>query len=146
MHPAWGATRNELQQFELCSYFNPRTHKGCDNNYCYALGIGFVISIHAPTRGATRRLARWQWSSSGFNPRTPRGVRPRKWLITQLIFLFQSTHPAWGATLFLLAELYNPMVSIHAPRVGCDIVTVTGVPTAKCFNPRTPRGCDIIVR
>ena len=33
--------------------FNPRTHEGCDNARVYLLFI-FNVSIHAPTRGATR--------------------------------------------------------------------------------------------
>ena len=38
-------------------------------------------------------------------------------------FLFQSTHPSWGATEYKkLEEEYSFLkISIHAPIVGCDI-------------------------
>ena len=36
---------------------------------------------------------------------------------------FQSTHPVWGATISLCGVLGVSMISIHAPRVGCDEVT-----------------------
>ena len=34
--------------------------------------------------------------------------------------MFQFTHPVWGATHYQLAHQPAPAVSIHAPRVGCD--------------------------
>ena len=55
-----------------------------------------------------------------FNPRTPCGVRQliRAWTGCQEAF--QSTHPVWGATGYAhVAETYG-LISIHAPRVGCD--------------------------
>ena len=41
-----------FSQLKKITCFNPRTHEGCDcrldeENYCY------IVSIHAPTRGAT---------------------------------------------------------------------------------------------
>ena len=42
----------------------------------------------------------------------PDGLKGRK---------FQSTHPGWGATFNLLCSFAALLVSIHAPRVGCDI-------------------------
>ena len=35
--------------------FNPRTHTGCDNSSCEPSDSSIFVSIHAPTRGATRR-------------------------------------------------------------------------------------------
>ena len=34
---------------------------------------------------------------------------------------FQSTHPGWGATYDSMCRLAGADVSIHAPRVGCDL-------------------------
>ena len=34
--------------------------------------------------------------------------------------MFQFTHPVWGATGEFLLEYLEVVVSIHAPRVGCD--------------------------
>ena len=52
------------------SGFNPRTHEGCDIIQ-YGYRYQGIVSIHAPTRGATRR---------DISPLT-------------IFFLFQSTHP-----------------------------------------------------
>ena len=54
--------------------------------------------------------------------------------------MFQSTHPGRSATsprpFFNVALL----VSIHAPRVGCDIYLQLVKLAVSCFNPRTPGG------
>ncbi len=60
-------------------------------------------------------------SARYFNPRSPRGERLA--VADQEIHMvekFQSTLPAWGATLppFLPREVQK--ISIHAPRVGSD--------------------------
>ena len=53
--------------------FNPRTHTGCDSrNWAVWLNEYLVVSIHAPTRGATIDKAREE-IKSGFNPRTHTG-------------------------------------------------------------------------
>ena len=43
----------------------------------------------------------------------------------QLVVKFQFTHPVWGATLKLVGRKFGSIVSIHAPRVGCDRQVVT---------------------
>ena len=78
-----------------------------------------------------------------FNSRTPCGVRPRpysfnfsdkKFQFTHPVWGatyadsealsgysgFQFTHPVWGATRDKLRIGSRRIVSIHAPRVGCD--------------------------
>ena len=35
--------------------------------------------------------------------------------------LFQSTHPVWGATFVSVHGAPHIAISIHAPRVGCDV-------------------------
>ncbi len=53
---------------------------------------------------------------------------------------FQSTRPAWGATLLLPPSCSSVTVSIHAPRVGRDIAASRSSCSIRCFNPRAPRG------
>ncbi len=36
------------------------------------------------------------------------------------------------------------MVSIHAPRVGCDQTLISSATTGGCFNSRTPCGVRLI--
>ncbi len=79
---------------------------------------------------------------SYFNPRSPRGERQRINAEIFVTVIFQSTLPAWGATLALLQALFASIfqstlpawgatvlpycyhygydISIHAPRVGSD--------------------------
>ena len=76
--------------------------------------------------------------------------------------MFQSTRPAWGATVHRgglvdskLVSIHAPrvgrdtslvhipgslMVSIHAPRVGRDVVLDFDAWVNEGFNPRAPRG------
>ncbi len=79
------------------SSFNPRTHEGCDSISAEELSTG-VVSIHAPTRGATQ--------VSGI-PNTYRKV---------------SIHaPTRGATTFVACARECAHVSIHAPTRGATI-------------------------
>ena len=97
--------------------FNPRTHEGCD------ITINSdkqwqAVSIHAPTRGATRL-----------------GMSLR------FIKKFQSTHPR-GVRLrtdktFSRKKCFNPRT-----HEGCDYVYAHTYLIYKSFNPRTHEGCD----
>ena len=53
--------------------FNPRTHEGCDEVWHDRMEQIEVISIHAPTRGATRVVVQSHEGASDFNPRTHEG-------------------------------------------------------------------------
>ena len=75
-----------------------------------------------------------------FNPRTPGGVRRQTLLHICARLGFQSTHPGWGATLFLLNYQILYFISIHAPRVGCDLISAAFPLFHIDFNPRTPGG------
>ena len=55
-----------------------------------------------------------------FNPRSPRGERRSTAGVNVWTLLFQSTLPAWGATIRLDVDNRPQAVSIHAPRVGSD--------------------------
>ena len=116
-HPAWGATPTT------------KRHR-----------IVFDISIHAPRVGCDPVTSSWPASFIYFNPRTPRGVRPRRLISYARTLRFQSTHPAWGATFAKFLRKEFAVISIHAPRVGCDRYILVRKRTAKNFNPRTPRG------
>ena len=53
---------------------------------------------------------------------------------------FQSTHPVRGATAYALAVFRNDLISIHAPRAGCDPCAAPTGAVLPDFNPRTPCG------
>ena len=75
-----------------------------------------------------------------FNPRTPRGVRLLLLFHSNHRGLFQSTHPARGATKLRLFQVKQLIISIHAPREGCDKMPDIQRGRSLNFNPRTPRG------
>ena len=123
-------------------YFNPRTPCGVRRRVYRLLEPGRI----------------------NFNPRTPCGVRRLTPPTLERATLFQSTHPVWGATVGVLADAlnwadFNPRtpcgvrpacattlvvpatnISIHAPRVGCDMLRRWPVVSTIYFNPRTPCG------
>ena len=101
------------------------------------------VSIHAPREGCDYRRSGGSTFPECFNSRTPGGVRLAKMTLTEIAKEFQFTHPGRGATLRLLLPLLcrarfqftHPgrgatlqkliqrllrLVSIHAPREGCD--------------------------
>ena len=120
--------------------FNPRTHEGCDI-------IGrkrrkfFSVSIHAPTRGATRQNC-VRGSVTLFQSTHPRGVRLLSVRSYVENVVFQSTHPR-GVRLpvvivFSACKSFNPRT-----HEGCDRWQGKSVKTIKRFNPRTHEGCDV---
>ena len=56
---------------------------------------------------------------------------------------FQSTHPVWGATKPLTLLVLAQLISIHAPRVGCDqgLAAVSVLGLISIHAPRV--GCDL---
>ena len=75
-----------------------------------------------------------------FNSRTPCGVRPNCTFGAWCCWRFQFTHPVRGATLRLMPLKVCRLVSIHAPRAGCDEKIEVREVRAGCFNSRTPCG------
>ena len=116
-HPVWGAT---------------------SNRYRFIMDIAFQ-STH-PVWGATKETTTTKNNIPCFNPRTPCGVRLSRPISAFHFSRFQSTHPVWGATLHLVITTVDEVVSIHAPRVGCDSLFLFLVISPFGFNPRTPCG------
>ena len=59
---------------------------------------------------------------------------------------FQSTRPAWGATNDLGRTCRTEAISIHAPRMGRDAPRSLMMAGQKDFNPRAPHGARHVVR
>ncbi len=90
-------------------------------SYCNNITI-FLISIHAPTRGATLHRYRVILTYNGFNPRTHAGCDTNV-LLVSWADLFQSTHPR-----------------------GVRQRTTEKILKQRRFNPRTHAGCDFSPR
>ena len=144
-------------------YFNPRTHRGVRLMENFEAHSMSSISIHAPIVGCDEIEAYMAIKKVDFNPRTHRGVRLVQRKNAHNYFIFQSTHPSWGATGrnknvavqrfvisihapivgcdFIIPTLHDLLaISIHAPIVGCDDGIVSALPVMIDFNPRTHRG------
>ena len=103
---------------------------------------GACISIHAPREGGDQKGALSCAVAIYFNPRPPRGGRPRQKKSTVPYPLFQSTPPARGATFAGVGvpEVFD--ISIHAPREGGDGYESGPQGLYHNFNPRPREGGD----
>ena len=142
-HPVWGATVWYILHEVMQKIFQS-THPvwGATGSVAPTV-VTAKISIHAPRVGCDAQSRNLPLRQRDFNPRTPCGVR--QYLSTHPIEVngFQSTHPVWGATMTASVATtgtknFNPrtpcgvrrhqlnqrrcysVISIHAPRVGCD--------------------------
>ena len=139
-HPVRGATGSRSCWPPSQCHFNPRTPRGVRQFHRFpgllpgrfqsthpargATPVKFssqnrvAISIHAPREGCDKYRSVTTGYGSNFNPRTPRGVRHGNAISGIGHLIFQSTHPARGAT-----------------SAGGGVRLQAGD-----FNPRTPRG------
>ena len=144
-------------------YFNPRSPRGERLSGRLPVSCARQISIHAPRVGSDHFSLCSRFFSYNFNPRSPRGERLSAHTFFSIERIeFQSTLPAWGATLHRAADVRAQLISIHAPRVGSDFefdapllplnVFQSTLPAwgatfraryslhDSYFNPRSPRG------
>ena len=120
--------------------FNPRAHAGRDLDAAAAAGA-LIVSIHAPTRGATRAGRTRCRARCCFNPRAHAGRDISPFRSRATAALFQSTRPR-GARLSLLTTSstltsFNPRA--HA---GRDRRLAARSWPRCCFNPRAHAGRD----
>ena len=100
--------------------FNPRTHTGCDLSVFDDCETIDIVSIHAPTRGATTFSHSNKVRINCFNPRTHTGCD-----------FLKSRFVIW-------LVCFNPRT-----HTGCDVMCKCFcLSWGSCFNPRTHTGCD----
>ena len=116
--PAWGATRWKMRRCASCWHFNPRSPHGERRGSANAGKVAVLISIHAPRMG----------SDGNSYTQVIRSGR------------FQSTLPAWGATIEKAQGTLIVFISIHAPRMGSDPSEMFAIAFSRYFNPRSPHG------
>ena len=148
------------------SGFNPRTHTGCDIKNCLWRGSRVVsihaptrgatlypnpiaestilVSIHAPTRGATIISETPESIARLFQSTHPHGVRQVHEDRTGHGMVFQSTHPH-GVRLYLFGFVlgcFRRFQSTHPHGVRHGYADLPESARG-CFNPRTHTGCDL---
>ena len=113
---------------------------GCDKKRIEVSASHKLFQSTHPSWGATMASASTTRNLSDFNPRTHRGVRPT--VITMFLgFNLISIHaPIVGCDRITLEYFKSRSISIHAPIVGCDEVLPRRLHHVKNFNPRTHRG------
>ena len=100
--------------------FNPRSHKGSDLTLSPP-HICSGISIHAPTRGATKKFWLIAWIHR-FQSTLPQGER----------------HAGWNACVDKM------IISIHAPTRGATSPSYLHSFRLNHFNPRSHKGSDFL--
>jgi len=114
--------------------------EGCDTCVRSALSRRLHFNPRTPRGVRPRGFQVWRWTVGNFNPRTPRGVRPANLSDIKGHLIFQSTHPARGATppSKRLVQLCK-FQSTHPARGATPVLKSIDQPYSH-FNPRTPRG------
>ena len=108
-----------------------------------SIGVDPEFQSTHPVRGATSWAYNCGYRLLDFNPRTPCGVRPSKSGTVRCSTIFQSTHPVRGATEAGDSRLFEWLISIHAPRAGCDL-NLRDLVGLTCISIHAPRaGCDL---
>ena len=119
--------------------FNPRPRAGSDLALDH-FGDGFLVSIHAPARGAT--IEQWLLRKSRrFQSTPPRGERLCRRTRASSSGSFQSTPPR-GERPKADKQPTKREVSIHAPARGATIAARTPSAIIAGFNPRPRAGSD----
>ena len=122
-----------------CVYFNPRALTGRDD----AVDVRFLthrISIHAPSRGATKKLRRFG-RTNGFQSTRPHGARPGIALTVTNEMEFQSTRPH-GARPHGKRGAEPPHYFNPRALTGRDRMTFSTIVAGSNFNPRALTGRD----
>ena len=123
-HPVWGAT----EQWQRTLYMQD-------------------VSIHAPRVGCD--LFRGGGNGNGQKFQFTHPVWGATFITSFFHFyyeMFQFTHPVWGATNMQQWRRQLSIVSIHAPRVGCDSVATCARQATRSFNSRTPCGVRLRIK
>ena len=118
---------------------------GCDYIVSLALGMYVLFQSTHPGWGATGALdvSDFDVVFQSTHPGWGATRKKRAYLRHQK---FQSTHPGWGATYRYRTYSAGGVISIHAPRVGCDISRCLRRTAIFYFNPRTPGGVRLAMK
>ena len=101
--PAWGATAPSCMDATHVIFQSTLPAWGATSAFHLNITID-DISIHAPRMGSDSKTSITEANIIYFNPRSPHGERLPVNVIFPPTLVFQSTLPAWGATLRILAN------------------------------------------
>ena len=158
-----GSDKAYVQIVPSARDFNPRSHKGSDYIVLFSYDSR-LISIHAPTRGATCKHNLLLYHNQYFNPRSHKGsdyaegyyspstsdFNPRSHKGSDFVPFPQETKlalisihaPTRGATDYILDMDFLFSISIHAPTRGATFCQIHTEQHYQYFNPRSHKGSD----
>ena len=125
------------------SRFNPRAREGRDAAHAMGVVAAYLVSIHAPARGATRHVRRDHIAIGKFQSTRPRGARPPVGARSDAVSVVSIHAPARGATSTVRQKVPPIAVSIHAPARGATSVTPSGAAQPHRFQSTRPRGARL---
>ena len=141
-HPARGATPHWTRSSEVPNISIHAPREGCDPS-----GIGNIIpqlaiSIHAPREGCDATAKKVYHKTKIFQSTHPaRGATSSRFSLTPACFNFNPRTPRGVRRgKWFVAIDAEGRISIHAPREGCDYWLESWQSSSSNFNPRTPRG------
>ena len=111
----------------LTEHFNPRSHTGSDNGDIFSFIQG-MISIHAPTRGATGGSGKTFLEKDEFQSTLPHGERQTKRDVAMCHFDFNPRSHT-GSDYQEIKPSFCLYISIHAPTRGAT------APDSKSYPP-----------
>ena len=100
--------------------------------------VDILISIHAPRVGSDGIVNLPPKPLNDFNPRSPCGERHALNESLEDGKKFQSTLPVWGATIAAKGRHIEGEISIHAPRVGSDFISLSPAALYSRFQSTLP--------
>ena len=122
------------------NYFNPRSYKRSDESASH-FWHKVIISIHAPTRGATQFL--WMHLLVHlFQSTLLQEERPQDNMVMQIGKMISIHAPTRGATCQPYTPSHSCLISIHAPTRGATLLRGTKKHTTSYFNPRSYKRSD----
>ena len=124
------------------AHFNPRTPCGVRPYSKYEVGTSSPFQSTHPVRGATACVHPAEPCIQFQSTHPVRGATP-KWTREESQKIFQSTHPVRGATRCAYDLHAQRVISIHAPRAGCDRALRQQREMTQAISIHAPRaGCD----
>ena len=139
-HPVWGATEIESRELDVARPFQ-FTHPVWGATLSPLMHRLDYFRFNSRTPCGVRQHGRNPPpATQGFNSRTPCGVRRQAKVTKSTDKSFNSRTPCGVRRTYSAKPLPPTSVSIHAPRVGCDLNhrSVSLLPAG--FNSRTPCG------
>ena len=126
----------------LYSYFNPRSHERSDLKRCKYMRYK-IISIHAPTRGATFSLNEVLRCPDISIHAPTRGATVEGQRYLERNVEFQSTLPREERLGKVCCDIKRIKISIHAPTRGATINIGNKIHWIIYFNPRSHERSDV---